>query len=285
MRKSFLRLPPLGLLGVGCAFFFLIGAAGTAQAEALAWEGTAVLDLGTLPPIVLTGAGTATVNNSAGTGHLETLRIAGGVTGSGVVPVTDPEATAVGLRSVQATVTLGSGTLGNISGALQNTAQQISPNALPVPGLARVCLFFSGCNSGSIDIPLTANDGTAGLGIGGLLTGGGAGAIRISLVFEPWTIKTRTLSNRTDNSALSFPTARGFAHGPASMTSSTALTSGVVQLINPIQVTTLGIPGQNDRISLFASLTIHFVPEPGILLLLGSGIAGLVMLGRHRLRK
>jgi hypothetical protein len=31
-------------------------------------------------------------------------------------------------------------------------------------------------------------------------------------------------------------------------------------------------------------LVVHFIPEPGLLLLLGSGVLGLTVLGRRRLR-
>jgi len=34
----------------------------------------------------------------------------------------------------------------------------------------------------------------------------------------------------------------------------------------------------------FGILSLHFVPEPGTLMLLGSGIAGLVAFGRSRVR-
>jgi hypothetical protein len=43
--------------------------------------------------------------------------------------------------------------------------------------------------------------------------------------------------------------------------------------------------GSNAKIALFGFLNVHFVPEPGMLLLLGSGVAGLVLLGRHRMKK
>jgi len=35
----------------------------------------------------------------------------------------------------------------------------------------------------------------------------------------------------------------------------------------------------------FAVLTVRFVPEPGVGLLLATGIAGLVLIGRQRMRK
>ena len=76
--------------------------------------------------------------------------------------------------------------------------------------------------------------------------------------------------------------ARGRA---ASNNSSTNLDSGVVQLISPATVTSVGLPANNQKLSLFSTLTLHYVPEPGLILLIGSGVVGLGLLGRSRLRK
>jgi hypothetical protein len=62
----------------------------------------------------------------------------------------------------------------------------------------------------------------------------------------------------------------GFAHGPASLTSSTAQPSGVVQLVTVSKVYT-SLTGAFPEVPLIGVLTLHFVPEPGTLLLLGSG--------------
>jgi len=44
--------------------------------------------------------------------------------------------------------------------------------------------------------------------------------------------------------------------------------------------------GSNDKVTAAGSLIIRFIPEPGLLVLLGSGVAGLAMLGRRmRARK
>ena len=43
--------------------------------------------------------------------------------------------------------------------------------------------------------------------------------------------------------------------------------------------------GSTSNTSLFATLRIHFIPEPGLLLMLGSGIVGLAVIGRHRARR
>ena len=52
----------------------------------------------------------------------------------------------------------------------------------------------------------------------------------------------------------------------------------------PARVTTTLNP-PNNLLALMGTLTVHFVPEPGLLLLLGSGIAGLALIGRHRARR
>lgn len=270
------------VLALGSGLLVLALAA-PAAAAFLEFVGSLDLELGTLPPVTVTGSGIAQVNGSGSAGHLNTLRLMGGITGSATVPITDPLVTQGGIVEIRAMGTLGTGTLEPISGALQNTSLGLSMGTLPVRGEARICLFFAGCNSGALTLPFT-NNGTVGFGIGGLVTpgGGSSAAVRISVLAAPWTIKNVVLSNRTDNGGLTFPTAQGFAHGPASMTSSTAMPSGVVQLVTPLQVTTAGIPGNNDRISLIGRLRLHFVPEPDVGILLLAGAAGLVLAGRRR---
>jgi len=75
-------------------------------------------------------------------------------------------------------------------------------------------------------------------------------------------------------------TQMGFQHGPASLTSSTAAASGQMRLVTPIFIST-----NNSDLRVFPAfgiLDLHFIPEPNTLLLLGGGIAGLVMFGRSK---
>jgi hypothetical protein len=37
-------------------------------------------------------------------------------------------------------------------------------------------------------------------------------------------------------------------------------------------------------LALLGILKLHFLPEPGLVLLIGSGVAGLLVIGRHRMR-
>ncbi len=71
----------------------------------------------------------------------------------------------------------------------------------------------------------------------------------------------------------------GFAHGPASGTTSTLNPSGTMRLVTPIFISTN--IGASAVVPAFGFLTLHFVPEPGTALLLGAGIAALIAGGRR----
>ena len=77
----------------------------------------------------------------------------------------------------------------------------------------------------------------------------------------------------------------GFVHDPSSGTTSTAQPSGVVQLVTPSQVTTNLPFGTSATQSSAIVLRIQFIPEPGLILLLGSGVVGLALLGRSRAKR
>jgi len=254
--------------------------AGPAGAKTLDWHGTMDLELWQGNAITYQGSGVATVNDSGGETHLSTLRLAGGITGSGVIPITDPETTGT-IKSVRVdTARLGTGTFSGISGA-----PPLNPPAvLPIPGSARVCIFQANCAL-NLPLSLTLNDGNTGLGAGGLLTLGGNGSIRISIEAAPWTLAT--VSGLTQTAGGNFKTLSrvGFLHGAGSSNSSTAAPSGVIQLIAPQQVRTSGVPGNSSRVALFSTLTLHFIPEPGLLLLIASGVLGLGLLGRSRMSR
>jgi len=271
MRKS------LGLL---VATLLILGFAGTASAKTLGWHGTLDIDLGALDTLRLEGSGVATVNNSSGGTHLNTLRIAGGITGSGTIPVTDPDSTGT-IPSIRIIGTLATGTISGISGV-----PPLNPPAtLGLKGFTRVCLF-TGCDtSGYLPMNNTTNNGATGVGIGGQLTLGRFGDIRISLLNAPWTLGVQSGINQTVHGAFITLSKAGFVHGALSANSSTAEPSGLVQLISPTQVITSGVPANSQNLTLFATLTLHFIPEPGLLLLIGSGVVGLGLLGRSRMKK
>lgn len=268
------------LISLAIAFAF----AGAAEAAPLKYHGTTISVLGTGPPTIFTGTGIATVNNSTGYGHLNFFAAFDDITGTQTNPVTDPEVTVDGIISVRATLTGGGGTLGNISGG-----GPLSPNVFRAQGLSKTCLYDPNCLPGGF-LPLILSEHktastTVGIGQGGLQTLGGVGMIRISVLNNPYTLGMASAVDQTDNGGFTNRKITGFAHGPASLTSSTALPSGMVQFVAPSQLTTNLTAGSSELISLLNTIRIHFIPEPGIVLLLGSGVAGLVLLGRSRMRR
>jgi len=86
---------------------------------------------------------------------------------------------------------------------------------------------------------------------------------------------------------------RGFARAPGSTTTSTAQIGGMLQMVTPMQVrrdTWTEHPGSpwwhsGHVYGGFAVLMVRFIPEPGVGLLLATGIRGLVLIGRQRMRK
>jgi hypothetical protein len=274
---------------------------GAASGAALNWEGTFTLDMGgDFGKGVFGGGGVATVNSFGGDvpAHLNTLRLVpsrGHIAGTSTNFVTDPEAAGNGVAAIIYEGVLGgTGTFVGLSGGAASTST--GGGIMPVQGLLKICLLSTACTEYlglPFSLPTTVNGvpgtGIKGLGIGGSGTVGGYGGIRISLQWGPWTIKSTTMIDQitTINGSREFVTVvqKGFAHAPISTTTSTAQPGGMVQLVTPNQVATNLPLGSNDKVSASAALLIRFIPEPGLLLLLGSGIVGMALLGRARMRR
>jgi hypothetical protein len=218
------------------------------------------------------------------------------VTATQTVFITDPDTAGNGIAAVVVEASLGTGTFAPISGGAASTTA-LTRNLLPLRGQARICLLTTDCSE-QLVLPLTRptltvngapGGGVLGVGIGGLLTVGGDTPIKISLQAAPWTIKTALAVDQVQttgkvNTLFINLTAKGFAHDPSSGTSSTAQPSGVVQLVTPAQVQTNLPLGTSKKLGIVATLRVHFIPEPGLLALLASGVVGLLVLGRRRLR-
>ena len=294
MRKLF------ALMATG---FLVFGMAGMASGAPLNWQGTSWTILADFPVGVLTGGGVATINESHGVipAHINTMRLAasrGQIGGTFTRPVTDPKLYANGIASlIYSNVRGGTGTNTGISGGAASTGTGYGVQA--IHGIVKICLIFApNCEQFLpmiLNQPTTVNGipgpNTKGVGVGGLITAGGYGGIRISLQAAPWTVKTATVVDHittppsgTNRVFVTFR-AKGWAHAPVSTTTSTAQPSGVLQLVTPSQVATNLPLGSNEKLGSFVIVAIHFIPEPGLLLLLGSGVAGLAFLGRRRVRK
>lgn len=285
-----------------------VGVATSAVAAPLNWEGTASASFGAdIPPIPLSGGGVATVNALSGgvPGHLQTLRLKGsrgGITGSASFLVTDPDVADNGIGGVILDWQGGTGTLAPVSGAVASNTV-LTQNQIPLRGVIKICLLDPSCGAFlelEMTVPTTtpsSNVGSAivGVGVGGTVTGTAASftgttpPIQYTLEGAPWTPKTASVVDQVEttggNSVFTTATLQGWAHGPASATTSTAAVNGVLQIVTPVQISTDFTPGTIEKIGASVALQLRFVPEPGLLLLLGSGALGLAALGRGRRRR
>ncbi len=281
----------------------LLALAVTASAAPINFEGTTIVKLGDFPPSVVTSGGVATITTTGS--HIVSIRIAGSRNGGATSftnLVTDPETISNQIFAIQFVgLAVGTGTLTPISGGLDPAASGYN-GRLPNSGLVKLCLLNTECTT-TADLELTQPDptrpgGIKGIGIGGLLTINVLnGFANISVNANPWRIATATLIDQielaTPSNIVTFITVkvRGFAHGPSSASSTTAVIptpsagGGVPQLVSPTQVLTHLTTGTSDKVAAGSLFLIRFIPEPGLLLLLGSGAAGLALLGRARNRR
>jgi hypothetical protein len=257
MRRSW------GFVLGGCLAVAVVGTAGAAT---LPFTGELTVGIGILPTLVVPGDGTATVNGSGGGLHLSSLALAGGTFGPVSASLIPQFAE---IQSIRFTSVV------NTGGSFSFPAG----GPMGINGLAKLCIFSQDCGS-SITVPFGG-----GIGIGGTQTV--AGLVNLTLQHNPWvtgfapiTIHNGDTSVQT-GATIGIPA--GFQHGPASGTSSTAQASGVVQLVTVTHAFT-SLTAAFPEFPVFAVLTLHFVPEPGTLLLVGSGVAGLVLISRRRRR-
>lgn len=263
-----------------------IGVAGGAGATVMSVEATLTVKYGTTESVDLNGVGVAIVNPIAGGEQLVSLQVGPIYYGDGgPIPFTDPVITALVKSYELKSVSGQSGFFFDLSHATTNPAK-LTQNTLPIAGIARICLLFVGCPSlTTVEMDLTQN-GTRGIGIGGVITAGTTTGFFLSVHHAPWQLAPATLDQSISPGTIITVMATGYLRGPLSNTSTAAKVGGSIQLVSPSQVFTMGIPGAySEKQALFTRLTLTFVPEPGLSLLLGPGVVVLAVLGRRRMRR
>ena len=243
--------------------------AGSVNAATLSYTGTLSFGLSTLPGASAT-SGPYPSGLTAGT-HLSTITLGSGVLGplQSSVPVTSS-------GTVQSIRLSG---IANLSGVMTGISTG-PPGGGPMglSGLAKICLFSAAaCPGANVPVPLTPTGG-AGLGVGG--TQVIPGAVALTMFHMPWTVGTVGMTIHTADSTVTTPTLPAGSNVPPS---GTVTNSGVLQLVTVSKVYT-SLSSAFPELPVYAILSLHFVPEPGTLLLLGSGVAGLAILGRRRRR-
>ncbi len=106
-----------------------------------------------------------------------------------------------------------------------------------------------------------------------------ANAVTVTVIAASWTTGMITVSDQT----VSAPTATTASSATATGTNSLTANGGSITLVTPFLILIRGAATENR--AGYAQLQLTFsnvVPEPGTLLLLGAGVAGLAVVGRRK---
>jgi len=273
LRRRFCRLVPFAFFAAACV-------ASVARAELLSFEGRLVLALpGNDEMEVASGVGLAEVNGP----QLESFVIqSAGITGATGFPVTDPGAAPVTSLRVNASIPSGSLGIDPFGGPYGEPS--LSHNGLVVHGAVQICMLaptLPPCFAG-LGVQLTTGPGNRGMGIGGVLTAGLSGTLRMSLQGAPFTLHTASITGTTTNGARLTLFSAGSIAGPYLFTSTAGQPGGWLSIVTPTRVVVSSLMEPDETLFGFLRFEVLFLPEPGLFQLLSAGSAGLALVGWRR---
>jgi hypothetical protein len=252
-----------------------LGMAGSASASVLTLTGgTLGVGIGALPPIVFNNGSTPSINVSSGGGSF--TEPASVFTGLVALPTALFTGVAL-INGLTVSVANGQKTIaqGGVAGA-QPTGVVRAGGGLGGFGPLVGSAFVNVLGLFNLTVPLSAVGNT------GATTAVVAGTLAVTAIATGWTTGKVTLTGVTTATAgggnINTVTFQGYDNR-------TPNHNGVVQLISPFKIITNAagnLPGLAVQTLTFAGAV---VPEPGTLLLIGSGVVGLAFLGRKRMRK
>ncbi len=249
----------LSLLGAILA----VAIAAPSQAATLNYSGTAVFELGALPAVTFTGSETG-VSVSSGGGH---FAVAGGV----FTTVTQLASSLfTGVPSIDGLTFTISNQSGTFSGGGGGT--------MPFAGDSKITLLKG---FATLTVPLNL------VGAGGPVNPVAATAsntltAKLAGIYITVT-NARFTSNTAQITGVTFGTTGGGFVNTVTRTgydNRTTSHAGRVQMVSPLRVAT-NVAGV---LAAFVTVTLDFVPEPGTLVLLGTGALGLGIIGFRRRR-
>jgi len=274
---------------IAAAALVVAGAANAAPVQKTVQETLSIeiLNVGTLS---LSGTGTVSVDTVAGTLKMpnQILSLANTV----VFPVTTTTAVNAviakqGLGKAAGTWSIGGATAQAGTGEICGATVPLGSACVGGGNLGGTVPLL-GTISVDVGITIPINLVAANVGVGGYATAGGMG----TFVFEaaPWTTGTGKvgITSTTTMTAFVFGgtvTATNTFNvvttisGTGDLTELAGAGSSQLTLVSPTFVSALG-----NILPVIASNSFHVVPEPGTILLVASGVGGLVLLGRRRRR-
>ena len=181
----------------------------SAAATQFPFSGVLSISIAGLPPVLVPGAGVATLNPNTNGLHLQSALLPAGAFARTGFSASVSAASAFPIAGVQVTAANASGVLARDgSGALGGT--------MAIAGVAKVCLFAACASSppANVSVPVSV------VGQGGTATA--IGAVNVTVRGAPWTTGT----------------ASGSAAGPGGLASSTAQAGGHLALTTPIFIST-----------------------------------------------